>query len=195
MPRGVPTLGSRVGDLTQTPQAEVLGEIKAKGPTVTAWETDDAGLKRQIEIEEGPAPWGIVKGPDSGNARNYVDCPENWVLYWINPKMLDAVGWRGWSHVRAADPRVQVRVTSMITPEGMVRRGGPTGDILAYMPKHWYETRKAEFAKLTEKQTQSSVDRMESLKDEFRRGSFPNVTLESAVHPTHTMAEIDRNAP
>ncbi|WP_305040563.1 hypothetical protein, partial [Enterococcus faecium] len=59
---------------------EVLGEIKATGPKVSAW--TDPETQTQIEMEEGPAPWEVAGGPDSSDARNYLHCPESWVFYW-----------------------------------------------------------------------------------------------------------------
>lgn len=190
MPRGVPRLGqSVVDDLSNAPQAEVLGEWKAKGPELPVW--DDPELKAQIALEEGPPPWEKF-GEDSSNARQFLSCPTEWVLYWINPKMLDQSGWRGWQPVRVKDPRVKLKIPSMASPEGQIRRGGPTGDILGYMPRHWYEERRREYAELNRRQTQASVDRMNQLREEISRGTIGGgmITLESAKHPTHTMANI-----
>ena len=186
-------LGSAAGDLTEVPHAEVLGEIKTKPSKAALW--DDPELKAQISIEEGPAPWEIHGEADPTDARTFIDCPEDWVLYWINAKALDRYGWRGWQNVRAKDPRVKVLVPAMVTPDGMIRRGGQDGDILSYMPKHWYVKKWELRDARVNANTQSSVNRMESLKEQFARGAFPNVTLESAKHPTHTIADIDRNAP
>jgi hypothetical protein len=196
MPTGVPRmglgrlLGSKAGDLTDAPGAEVLGEVKAKGPAIEEWWDDET--KTRVALEEGPPPWE-QSGEGGSDARQFVMVPEDWVLYWINPRQLDAVGWRGWQHVRQNDPRVQVLVPSMVSPEGMIRRGGPTGDILAYMPRHWYEVRKRQFAELNARQTQASVDRLESLKEQINSGAFshggPVKMHLDAVHPTHTMAD------
>ena len=189
MPRGVPTLGDGSTLNEELPGAEVLGELKTKPARLTTW--DDPETKVQMALEEGPPPWEILEGPNASDARNFIECPKDWVLYWINPKLLDAWGWRGWTNVRAKDPRVNVLVPSMVTPEGQVRRGGPAGDILAYMPRHWYESRRKEYAQKVAAQTASSVERMEHMKDDFRRGVYgPNISLESAKHPSHTMADL-----
>lgn len=182
------SLAARIENM---PSAEVLGEIKVKGRGVTAWE--DPETKTLIEMEEGPPPWELTGALSNSDARNFLDCPADWVLYWINPKLLDAYGWRGWQHVRAADKRVKVKVRSMISVEGMIRRGGQGGDILAYMPRHWYESRKKQQAEVTRVQTDASVSKLENLKDDFRRGVYgPNIHLDSATHPTHTMADLPR---
>ena len=182
---------SVVDDLTNAPQAEVLGEVKVKAPAMQAW--TDPDTLTQVALEEGPPPWETAGGPLSGDARQFLDCPQDWVLYWINPKLLDAEGWRGWQHVRAKDERVKVHVPSMVSPEGMLRRGGPTGDILAYMPRHWYESRKKDYQKQVALKTQSSVDRLDNLREQMNRGTFGNGQVQmhlDAKHPTHTMADL-----
>ena len=187
MPRGVPSLGqSVVDDLTHAPQPEVLGELRSRPAVLPVWKNPET--LEQVTMEEGPPPWEKQGSDGSSDAHQFVTCPQEWVLYWINPKLLEALGWRGWSPVRVNDERVGLLVPSMQTPDGMVRRGGPNGDILAYMPRHWYESRKKEYADRNAAQTQTSVDRMERLKEEFARGTFgPNIRLDSAKHPTHTI--------
>lgn len=196
MPTGTPRIGSgfpssKNEEFMHAPGAEVLGTIggTAKAPIDASY---DEETKTLIQMEEGPPPW--EKGGDHGSdARQFLTCPDEWVLYWINPRQLDASGWRGWQHVRAKDPRVKVLVPSMVSPEGMVRRGGPTGDILAYMPRHWYEARRAEFARMNALQTQSSIDRLERLKEQINSGGFDGGRLGmhlEAKHPTHTMADM-----
>jgi hypothetical protein len=180
----------KLGDGSTLPLEMRGKDARLENPVMTK-EQADAALKSIIDIESGPPPWETVKGKDASNARQFVECPDEWVLRWINPKLLDLVGWRGWQHVRAQDPRVTVKVKSMISPENMVRRGGATGDILAYMPKHWYEQRKQEKIEKVARQTAAAVEKMRSLKDDFRGGKYgPNVTLESAKHPTHTMGDF-----
>lgn len=180
MPSGIPKLGD--GSTLQT-----VGELKAKGPALTAW--TDTDTKALIELEEGPPPWEIAGTKDSTSAKQFVDYPDTWELRWINPRLLDQSGWRGWQHVRAADPRVTIKVRSMVSPEGMIRRGH-MGDILAYMPKHWYEIRVAERNRRTARQTQSSVDQTAELKESVNAGRFgPHVRVTQATHPTHTIAD------
>lgn len=196
---GIPKIGrslyqrltSAAGDLTDAPGAEVLGTLG--GPRKTEIDASwDEETKTLVQMEEGPPPWETA-GDGNSDARQFLTCPEDWVLYWINPRQLDASGWRGWQHVRAKDPRVKVLVPSMVSPEGMVRRGGPTGDILAYMPLHWYAQRKAEFARLNARQTQASVDRLENLKEQINSGGFDGGRLGmhlDATHPTHTIGDM-----
>lgn len=183
-----PKLGREAWEDAMAKRPEVLGEIRVKGPEMPVW--DDKELGAQIALEEGPPPWEKA-GEGGSNARQFLSCPEDWVLYWINPKQLDATGWRGWQPVRAADPRVKVFVPSMISPEGHIRRGGPNGDLLGYMPRHWYDVRRREYAEMNARQTQASVERLEQLKEDFRRGVYgPNLELETARHPTHTQADL-----
>lgn len=178
---------SAVEELTQAPQAEVLGEIKVTGPKVTAWEDPD--FKTIIEMESGPPPWESQTERPS-DARNFLDCPKDWELRWINPKLLDQEGWRGWTPVRAKDPRVTIHVPSMISPEHQIRRGGHGGDLLAYMPRHWFLVRREQYRTRVKAQTQSSVDRMERLREETARGKFGvGSQIESAVHPAYTQGD------
>lgn len=180
----------KLGDGSTLPP-EVKGQALAN--PVMNKEQADKVLKSMIEVEQGPPPWEVAKNGQrvSTDARQFVECPDEWVLRWINPKLLDLIGWRGWQQVRPSDPRVKVKVKSMISPENMIRRGGAVGDILAYMPKHWYEQRLQEKMQKTARQTQAAVDKMRELKADFQGGKYgPNVTLESAKHPTHTMGDF-----
>ncbi len=90
----------------------------------------------------------------------------------------------------ASDPKVKVHVSSMVSPEGNVRRGGATGDILAWMYTSWVESRRRLLAEETDRLTRSSVEQQQQLKEDFRRGKYgPYMRIESATHPTHTMGE------
>lgn len=177
------------------PQPEVLGEIKFKGPGYqgfTHTEVDAATgeeIRHQIEIENGPPPWELEKGRKGSDARTFVDCPKEWELRWINPKSLDQYGWRGWEPVRHTDPRVKLKVPGMKGVDSMIRRGGGTsGDILAKMPRHWYEDKLRQREEYNARQTQASVDRLRGVQEDFARGKYgPNVRLDRAQHPTHTM--------
>ena len=179
-------LGYTVEQEHRAKSAEVLGEIKAKGPAYSGW--DDPETNARIELESGPPPWELNGKAKAKGAREFIECPEDWVLYWVNPKLLEAEGWRGWTPVSPSDTRVKVIVKSMISPENQIRRGHQ-GDILAYMPKHWYESVKRKTWERTHDQTQASVDRLAQVRSEFRGGKYPGVTLESATHPTHTIAQ------
>ena len=163
---------------------EILGDIKPKGPAVSSWE--EPHYKVEISLDSGPPPWELEGDKDPSDARNFVEVPSDWVLYWINPKVLERDGWRGWKPVMASDPRVKVKVPAMRSPENQIRRGH-MGDILAYMPRHWYESLKKKTASKTAAQTQASLDKLEQVKDEFARGKYPNISLESARHPTDTI--------
>ena len=194
----VPKIGRDLGsvreELRSAPQDEVLGTVNpqvadpAPQGSTTAWET--AG--HQVDMSDPPPPWELEgDGSDvPSDARRYVDVPENWTLRWINPKLLESTGWRYWQPVMGGDPRVKLKVTTMLSPDGNIRRGGQTGDILGWMLTPWVESRRRLHQEKTALLTQSAVDRQETLREEFKRGTYgPYVKLEGAKHPTHTMLQ------
>jgi hypothetical protein len=90
----------------------------------------------------------------------------------------------------ATDNRVTVRVPSMVTPENYVRRGGPGGDILAWMWEGWHEAVRKRTAKKTQALAQSAVDKQHALKEEFARGTYgPHLRVERTEHPQFTQAD------
>lgn len=197
MPHGIPNINNRPSlkeELASSPSLEVLGTVN---PTITdptpmqptSYFTGPAG--EQVTFTEPPPPWEMGdKRYAASDARQFVDVPENWELRWINPKTLDQFGWRHWQPVMASDPRVKVKVDSMVSVSNNIRRGGDTGDILAWMWKSWVESRRRELSAASAQLRQSSVDRTATLKEEFARGTYgPNVRVESARHPTHTIGE------
>ena len=175
---------------------EVLGTVPLDQPTMTptpqgpstAWQTT-AG--ESVALDEGPPPWELEDGSYTlSDGRRYVDVPKEWTIRWINPRLLESEGWRDWRHVSPSDSRVKVKVEQMKAPDGTIRRGGTTGDILAYMPTHWVLARRKQFAEQTARQSQSAVNRQQSLRDEFKRSGIDRfVSIDSMAHPTHTMAE------
>lgn len=189
MPKGIPNIGSHIGG------PEVLGSItneRILDPTPQGDDTVWQGADGQVSVAEPPPPWELDdnSGLAESDARRFVDAPANLTLRWINPKLLDQFGWRDWQPVMASDPRFKVRVTTMVSPEGNIRRGGFTGDILAWMYTSWVESRRRLQQRDTEKLTQSAVDRQQELKDEFARGKYgPNIRLEDARHPAYTNAD------
>lgn len=173
---------------------EILGTVDTKitdpqpQETVTQWE----GADGQVGMVEPPPPWELDEQGDrqASDARRFVKAPDNWTLRWINPKLLDQFGWRDWKPVMASDKNIKVHVDSMISPEGNIRRGGATGDILAWMYTSWVESRRRLIQRATDEQSAASVRKQDELRDEFNRGKFgPYIRLEEARHPTHTMAE------
>ena len=174
MPRSIPNINNRPSireELGQLPQpAEVLGTVSPQitdpslqGPT-TLW-TGPAGAP--VEMSEPPPPWELEDTEYApSDARRYVDVPDTWTLRWINPKLLESTGWRYWQPVMASDPRVKVKVDTMIGPDNNIRRGGVVGDILGWMYTTWVISRRAQLQKETESQTQSAADRHETLKNE-----------------------------
>ena len=184
MPRGVPSLGSH---------SEVLGSID---PTITdptpqrestQWESSTG----RVSVVDPPPPWETAEsGYALSDARRFVEVPENIEVRWINPRVLDAEGWRDWQPVMASDDRFTVKVATMVSPDGNIRRGGPTGDILAWMYKSWVLSRRQLYAEQTARLTQNAVDQQEQLRDEFKSGKHgPHLTLEGAQHPRYTLAD------
>ena len=184
MPRGVPNINRD----TSSPGAEVLGVVNPKVADITQKETTASW--GSIDMTEPPPPWELEDQELAlSDARRFVAVPDNWELRWINPRVLNAEGWRYWQPVMASDERIKVKVETMVSPEGNIRRGHE-GDILAWMYKSWVEARRKVHAEVTARLTQSALDRQTQLKEEFNRGDHgPYVRLEEAKHPTHTMGE------
>lgn len=176
-------------------KTEVLGVLNSSKFTDLSPKGEDTvwqGADGQVSVSEPPPPWEINENSVllASDARRFITVPENWTLHWINPKLLDQFGWRDWKPVMASDPNVKVLVETMISPEGNIRRGGFTGDILAWMYTSWVESRRRQVQKATDKLTQSAVNKQSELRDEFASGKYgPYVRLEDARHPTHTQAE------
>lgn len=195
MPTGTPRIGNP--DLYQPLQGpEVLGTLSNTSPitdptprgTTTTWTREDGTV---IEITEPAPPWEQADQKyTASDARRFVEAPPQWRLHWINPRLLESEGWRDWQAVQASDPRVTVRVRSMVSPEGYIRRGGSTGDILCWMWQSHHDIVRRKTREKTAAQTQSAVDKQASLREEFARGKFgPFVRVEGASHPSHTQGE------
>ncbi len=179
------------------PMGEVLGTISedllTPGPqgTSTTYSTESG---EGVTVTEPPPPWEM-EDHDVGlsDARRFVDVPANWSLRWINPRFLEADGWRYWKAISPNDEHVRVKVDQMAMPDGTIRRGGPGGDILAWMYTSWYDAARKKQAQKTTAQTNQAIENFESVKDDFRRGKYgPHIGLESgskASHPRYTMAD------
>lgn len=183
MPTGTPRIGSAhtsaAEELTAAPEAKVLGTISADQ------------LQKLVE-KDPPPPWETDPRYFRHNtdARRFVKVPDNVELRWLNPKLVNITGMRDWQAVPAkGDSRFHLINTSMRAPDNTIRRGGHEGDFLGWMYKSWVESRNAIKSRKVGRATQAAVDRQESLKEEIRRGSFNQVELESAHHPTHTIGE------
>ena len=178
MPRGVPALGqaltSSAEELTIAPVPKVLGDVSAEA------------VDKLLKFD--PPPWEVDPRYHKHNtdARRFVDCPAEVELRWINPKQLDHVGWRDWKAVHPSDRMFKVKNKAMIAVDNTVRRGGAGGDILAWMPREWVESRNRLKAESVRKHSQSAVDRQQALQEEVRRGHFYKMSVDSAVHPSHT---------
>lgn len=199
MPRGTPKIGSKnpalssaAEELLHTPQPVELGVIPtsttASSATTTSWASEDG---TQIDLTEPPPPWETDPryAKHDTDARRFVTVPANWVLRWINPKLLDQIGWRDWQPVMASDPRVKVLVHTMVTPENNVRRGYQ-GDILAWMYRGWYESKSRQKAQKARRAMQTGLERQQDVTERIRRGEYGRyVNVDSVTHPTHTIGE------
>ena len=195
MPTGHPRIQSgseaRIGAALREmlPTTEVVGEIKVTPAPETPGVTWQTTTGEQVTVADPPPPWETEDQQYmQSDARRYIDVPDNWTLRWVNPRLLESQGWRYWTPVSANDPRVKMKVETMIAPDGTVRRGGvSTGDILAWMYTSWVRSGRERLTKETERLTQSAIDRQEELKSRY--GPRSVITVDSAIHPTHTMAE------
>jgi hypothetical protein len=192
MPRGTPKIGNRASAFSG---AQVLGSItdpKLLDPQPQSAQTQYETPSGSIAVTEPPPPWELEdsSSPTQSDARRYVTPPDNITLRWINPRVLDSEGWRDWQPVMVSDKRFKVNVQTMVTPEGNIRRGGPNGDLLAWMPTSWVESRRRLMAAATARQTNNAKAEQEKLFEDFKRGKYgPYMHLDSGKHPTHTMAE------
>ena len=184
---------SKRAETDPDPQVETVGTVRSDilqpGPIApqAVWQ----GPSGVVDLSEAPPPWEVGDAAyRASDAKQFVSVPDDWTLRWINTKVLDASGWRHWQPVMASDPRVTIKVQTLVAPDNTVRRGGGSGDVLAWMPQHWVEARRKHQQALTARRTQSAVDRQGQLREDFRRGKYGRgVTLEDAKHPTHTMAD------
>lgn len=205
MPRGVPRIGSAQDEDVRKELAagfqgeQVLGHIAADSkllnpdpktdPNAVTWTREDGTV---ISMVEPPPPWEATDhtGLAISDARRFVECPPQWRLYWINPKLLNSEGWRDWQAVMASDSRVNLRVSTMKTPEGYIRRGGPDGDILCWMWDSWYQSKRRLKHEKTQSQATDAIEKQQNLAEEIRRGRFgPYVHVDGLKHPRYTNAD------
>lgn len=190
----IPRIGNPDKYRTPGEGPEVLGTIPNTSPIIdpkphtSVWTREDGTT---VELTEPTPPWEVADDKyTASDARRFVECPPNWRLHWVNPRLLDSEGWRDWQPVMATDQRVNVRVPTMVTPENYIRRGGPKGDILCWMWQGWYESIRLRTRQKTDAQTQSAVDNQEQLREDFRAGKYgPHIRVEGTKHPTHTQAD------
>lgn len=189
MPKGVPTIGSRF-----MRDGEVLGTIKNEqllDPTPQGAETQWENESGAVSMAEPPPPWELADqtGLPESDARRFVEAPANVTLRWINPKLLDQFGWRDWQPVMASDPRFSVKVSSMVSPEGNIRRGGFTGDILAWMYTSWVVSRRKQIQKETDRLTQTAANAQVEAEEEIKRKYGSKIKVDSFRTPAFTMGE------
>jgi len=191
----VPNFG-RADRLNALGGAEVIGQIPADSPLLSEKPAQPSatwsGPSGQVDMAESPPPWELEDFTYTpSDARRFVDVPANWKLFWINPRLMESAGMRYWQPVTAGDPRVTVKIKQMHAPDGNIRREGEKGDILCWMYQSWYDSLRQKTLAQTNQQTQAALDKTAALKEDFNRGKYgPYVRLDSAQHPTHTMASI-----
>ena len=185
-------------ELNQVAQGtEVLGVVApehtdpAPQGASASWTSPGGG---GVMMDEAPPPWELtgIEDDSPSDARRYVDGPSNITFRWINPRLLESTGWRGWQAVLPQnETRFKLKVTSMLAIDGTVRRGGQTGDILGWMLTSWVESRRAILKQQTDRQTGQAVEQQARFVEEVRRGTYgPHTHIEGQPrHPTHTMAE------
>ena len=187
MPRGIPRIGSALTsaaeELVNTPEPAFVGTINTETLSARTPSFDD----------DGPPPWETDPrwGRDNTDARRFVDCPDEWVLRWLNPRLIDQTGFRDWKAVPASHERVTLKVPAMRSPENLIRRGGHGGDILSYMPRSWVDSRRRIKEERARRAVQGSVDRQQQLAEEVNRGSYgPHIRVSGEMkHPTNTTVE------
>ena len=148
---------------------EVLGVVN---PTDLAKSLDD----------RLPPPWEVESGFNESDARAFVDVPSDWTLRWINPRLLDRVGWRYWQAVSPSDTRVTLKVDSMRQVDNTIRRGGIHGDILAWMPTHWVESMRKKLTQQARDLQGTAEAKREELNEQFKRGTFGPYISGEAKH-------------
>lgn len=178
-PKGVPRKGPQrptdavLPDGSELPQPEVLGTIKPEvlREDVAATATWVSPAGEVITLETAP-PW--VKAAGSRNpsdARTFVDVPEDWVLRWMDKKRVQDRGWQYWMPVTTSTPGVTLKIASMRAPDNTIRRGYE-GDILAFMPRSWYEQRIKEKEAEVQKRTSGIRRQQEQFIDNANRGQY-----------------------
>jgi len=171
--------GTLLGDLPPTLPPASPG-LSGAGPIPPASPT--------IDIEDAPPPWDLPGGEyHTTDARRFVDVPDTWMLRWMSQRQLDSHGSRDWQPVMAYHPKVKVKATGMVTPSHYIRRGGQGGDLLYWMPRHWYDSRQQKKAAHVARVTGDASDTMAGAIDQAQRSGY--VRVDSARHPTHTMGE------
>ena len=143
-----------------------------------------------LDIENAPAPWDLPGGEyQTTDARRFVEVPETWALRWMSQRHLDSHGSRDWQPVLAypGDSRIRVKAPGMVTPSYHIRRGGQGGDLLYWMPRHWYDSRQRKKAQAVARATGKASDGMGEAVEQAQRSGY--VRVDSARHPTHTQGE------
>ena len=184
-----PTYGSAGRTFERRDNA--LADASGPAPEVLGTVSADA-LKQKLDSALPPPPWEVGQGRDDGDARMFVDVPSEWTLRWINPRLLDQLGWRYWQPVSPSDSRVKVKINSMIAADNTIRRGGSTGDMLAWMYTHWVEARRQQIASATRDLAESVEAKRASLNEEFKRGTFGPYIQAEVKHSDHQLSRDER---
>ncbi len=172
-------LSSAAEELLNAPQPQLLGsidlnDIQSPPSRPQTWTEKDG---TQFTIDEPPPPWEVDPrhGKDSTDARRFLEkFPSNVEFRWINPRLLDSMGWRYWKPVLTSDPNFKLKPeyrATMTDVENNIRKG-PGGPILGFMPKSWVESRKRESHKRARDARGKAQDRQMQLSELVSRGDF-----------------------
>lgn len=188
-------LTSAAQELTDAPKTTLLGVIPEDQITnLTKKNVWTAPNGSTVEFEVPPPPWETdpTYRLHETDARRFVDCPPEITLRWLNPKMVDHMTMRGWEAVPAKGNslfRLKPAAKAMAQADNTIRKGGAGSDFLAWMYRAWVDARTKQKIARANKATQSAVDRQQSLREQYARGGYAYVSVDTAKHPTHTIGE------
>ena len=173
--KSLPPLSGIVEEMSNLPTGEVLGTIPesvARDPAgeASTWISPSG---EQVSLKE-PPPWSrqvLGKNRDETDARNFVQVPDWYVLRWMNRRLIDQHGTRGWLPLLRSDPNVKILVPQMVDASGNICRGY-MGDLLYFMPRMWYEERQREKEEIVRRHSQSSYDKQGQLSEAAAHGQF-----------------------
>jgi hypothetical protein len=161
-------------ELENLPKPEVLGTITpatyAGLDAKTTWISPDGTV---VDLRQ-PPPWSkevLGKGRSESDARTFVDCPDEWALRWRSQESIDRNGWNGWMPVTTSNPLVKLKVPQMRDAANNIRRG-LNGDLLCFMPRHWWDAKIDQKMERAALKAQSARDLQERFSDEANRGKF-----------------------
>lgn len=168
------------------PEELLRSSLAAPPPTFQGWLSETG---ERIEITEASPPWEVdpTYQKHSTDARRFVGVPDTWELRWLSARQLQHDTSRDWMPVKQGDPRVKIKAPTMVTPDGLIRRGGEGGDYLYWMPKHWVQSRLRLKAEKVKRRSQRAVEGMQEAGAKAQRTGY--MKIDSMTHPTHTQGD------